>query len=153
MMNNNAIQNRFRIIFNEPELTFLEERIVAAVIPSITGGLITQPTSIIPIFKPGNSLDITDFTTTVLLDEEYITWKNMFDWIVYNKNLKTIGEYEKVCDCNITILSNKYNPIFDITLKDIFPYSIDSVPLDVSISETDPIKFSIVWKVNGIEIK
>ena len=150
--NNNAISNRFRVTFSDPDLRILEDRVTSLIIPGLSLRFLTVPNQIRNVYRPGKSVDVLDMSLTVKLDEEFKVWKKMFAWILDNTSLDTIDFNRIVSDCSITVLSNKYNPLFVIELTDIFPYSLSDLPLDINIAEPSPIFIDIIFKVDSIKL-
>jgi len=150
--NNNAISNRFRVTFSDPDLRILEDRVTSLIIPGLSLRFLTIPNQIRNVYRPGKSVDVLDMSLTVKLDEEFKVWKKMFAWILDNTSLDTIDFNRIVSDCSITVLSNKYNPLFVIELTDIFPYSLSDLPLDINIAEPSPIFIDIIFKVDSIKL-
>jgi len=150
--NNNAISNRFRVTFSDPDLRILEDRVTSLIIPGLSLRFLTVPNQIRNVYRPGKSVDVLDMSLTVKLDEEFKVWKKMFAWILDNTSLDTIDFNRIVSDCSITVLSNKYNPLFVIELTDIFPYSLSDLPLDINIAEPSPIFIDINFKVDSIKL-
>ena len=57
--------------------------------------------------------------------------------------------YQRLSDCNIIIHTNKSNPNFSITFKDIFPTILGSLPFDTNATSIDPIVCDATFKYTG----
>jgi hypothetical protein len=145
-------QNRFRFSFLNSGYLDLDDSVVGVSLPGLTMGVVEQPTPMISLFNPGDSLEYTEITLKFLLDEDYNNWRKLFKWIYFIKNPAELDSALKFSDATIHLLDNKYKAIFILELQDIFPYTIDPIELSTQIDTAEEITFNVSFKTNGVKL-
>jgi hypothetical protein len=146
-----SMENRFAIHFmhDREDVQMLGASASNVTLPSIIMGFTMQPTSIRPIYIPGDSMEFTEVSVQFLLQEGMENWQTVVDWIYRLRNPSEIDLTREVIDIGIDILNAKHKTILETTLVDAFPFSISDVPLNNQIDDVEPNRFDVQFKANG----
>ena len=119
-------------------------------LPGVSVGRFDRPTSLANLPMVGDLMTFDDFTMTFLVDENLSNYQEIFNWIVnigapsdhsqFNQReradgLDMKGDRNLYSEIQISILSNKNNPIVRCTLHDSFPLSLGG--LTYTTQDTD----------------
>lgn len=110
------------------------------------------PFRVIPI--AGNRLEYTSFDISFLLDEEYVSWYEIFIWMHSLGMPTSYDDYRNIArtatnltpgrpqysDATLSILSVKNNPIMNFVFEDCFPVALSAIVFDVASSPETPIQ-------------
>ena len=146
-------ENRFQISFDSEDYKDLAKNVVEITTPDISIGTTIQPTTIRNIYIPGNSIEFGDMQLSFLLDEDYANYSMMFQWLNKLRNFDSINLERDVIDINVVLLNGKYNPFLSMDFKDCFPYVMSEIPLSYQVSNLEPLRFSVTFKINGFIIR
>jgi len=146
-------ENRFQILFNKEEYAILNQNVIGVSTPSIDMGNTIQPTAIRNIYIPGNSLEFSDLTITFLLDENYSNYIKILKWIQLCRNFDELDSERIESDITLVLLNNKYKSEHSIVFQNCYPFSLSELPLNTQISETEPINFVGIFKINGMKVE
>ena len=123
-------------------------------IPGITLGssLLSNPFANIPI--EGDTLIFEDLNVEFLVDEDLQNYLEIYNW------LNSIGFPEKFEDYNaqteniksdisIIVHTNKSNPNYQVTFKDVFPVSLSGISFDTDNTGLEPVICTVDLKYSG----
>ena len=121
-------------------------------VPGIAVGIAPMPTPFIDRPTVGDTMTFEDFTMTFMVDETLANYREIFNWLVnigapsnhtqFNKlsradGVDMTGDRNLYSEIQISILSNKNNPVVRTTLHDAFPLSLSG--LTYTTQETDAV--------------
>ena len=121
-------------------------------LPGVSVGRIDTGTSLANIPMVGDLMTFEDFTMTFMVDETLANYREIFNWLVnigapsnhtqFNKlsradGVDMTGDRNLYSEIQISILSNKNNPVVRTTLHDAFPLSLSG--LTYTTQETDAV--------------
>jgi hypothetical protein len=147
---NFVYQNRFKIIFGDKQFDNLDRKIISVTTPNIAIGYTEQPTNIHKIYIPGDSLEFGEVNMEFLMAEDLSNYKMILNWMNRLRNFTDVDLNRDIVDITIMLLDSKYKEALSMVCKDCFPYNMSDVPFDIQIDDTDPIRFTVTFKVNGI---
>lgn len=110
------------------------------VIPSV-GADIQQSNwqgAVVPFAAGGTTFD--NWNVRFVVDEQLNNWRLLFTWFTFinNNKDKYLDHFDDyVVDGSLKILDNFEKTIFSITVKNLWPISIDSVELDYRNGESN----------------
>lgn len=146
-------ENRFHVSFNSEKYMSLTENIVEIQLPMLSIGNTIQYTGVRDISIPGDSVEFGDVVITTLLDEDYSNYRSYFLWLKTLRDFDSINMGRNVIDISVVLLNGKFNPFISVDLFDCYPYNISEIGLNHQISNTEPIRFTTTFRVNGIDIR
>ena len=149
---NHTYENRFKVIFDSEDYRHLTRNITNISLPGLTIGNTIQPTRVRNIYIPGNSIEFTDITVTYILNEDYSNYRDFILWLNALRGFDENNAERDVIDITVVLLNGKHNPFIEVRLNDCYPYEISDIPLDYQISTVVPVKFTVVFKINGFSI-
>ena len=152
---NNQIQNRnflspvgFKFTLNRtPKVAFFGNSVN---IPGMTLGVSVQPTYLKDIDTPGDKIQFDDLTLRFLVDENLENYMEIQNWIRglgYPESLEEIYDLQKngivnpkyqqksmniYSDGTLQILSSNLIAKFNVSFKDLFPYSLSTISFDAT---------------------
>ena len=121
-------------------------------LPGVSVGRADIGTSLANIPMVGDLMTFEDFTMTFMVDETLANYREIFNWLVnigapsnhtqFNKlsradGVDMTGDRNLYSEIQISILSNKNNPVVRTTLHDAFPLSLSG--LTYTTQETDAV--------------
>ena len=122
----------------------------AVTLPGVSVGRFDRSTSLANLPMVGDLMTFDDFTMTFMVDENLSNYQEIFNWMVnigapsdhsqFNKTGRVDGvgmpgDRNLYSEIQISILSNKNNPVVRTTLHDAFPLSLSG--LTYTTQETD----------------
>jgi hypothetical protein len=111
-------------------------------VPGISLGEAVRSTPLLDLYSPGTKLSFNGLNITFTLDEQLLSWKNLYDWLFAIANPNSLADRESnktyMTDATLTILSALNNPIIRIQFMDVFPTSISDLQFDTK-SDADQI--------------
>ena len=135
-------------------------------IPDISLGVATQPNYLRDIPTPGDKMDFGDLSLRFLVDEDLKNYMEIQKWIRglgYPESEKDItnlqllgpgdvgGNYANeglniYSDATLQILSNNLVPKFQVTFKDVFPYTLSTVTFDATDTDIEYFTADVSFK-------
>lgn len=115
-------------------------------LPSITLTQSNIPTPFTQVNIPGNQLEYGDLSLTLIMDEDFQAWFELYNWMnalgnpnSYDKRgslTETPGRINSVTsDAALIVKTNANNPNIIIDFKDIFPTSISDLTFATTESQ------------------
>jgi hypothetical protein len=144
-------ENRFKVVFGSKDLDDLDRGIVNVSLPNVSIGFATQPTHIRDIYVPGDSVGVSDIVMTFVLDRDYSNLVEVLNWMDRLRNFDEATMERDVIDVAIVLLDSKYRVAFELNCKDCFPTNVSDILFNQQISDVEPVRFAVTFKVNGIE--
>jgi hypothetical protein len=148
-------ENRFRTTFlhTQADVRKLGNTCIAINLPTIILGFAEQPTNIRKIWIPGDSLEFEDCNLQFLLQESMENWLAVMDWIFRLRDPAELLSERDTCDLAVDVLDARYNTVVEVTLIDVFPFTMSDVPLTAQIDDAEPSRFDVSFKINGFTYK
>ena len=126
-------------------------------IPSLDLGIAVQPSYLKDVDVPGDKIQFGDLTLRFLVDEDLTNYMELQKWIRglgYPESEKDIRDFQKLgkgdvggsytreglniySDATLQILSNNLVPKFQVTFKDLFPYSLTTITFDATDTDIE----------------
>ena len=105
------------------------------------------------------SLTFTDFTATIILDEDMQSYSEMYNWIrriVDNKEVRAIDGDASApptyCDITLSVLSSANNITKQIKYYECTPVSLGDINFESTASGTEFITFPITFRFTYFEL-
>jgi len=135
-------------------------------IPSLDLGIANQPTYLKDIDLPGDKIQFGDLNLRFLVDEDLKNYMEIQKWIRglgYPESGKDIVNLQKLgpgdiggqykneglniySDATLQILSNNLVPKFQVTFKDVFPYSLSTIAFDATDTDIEYFTAEVSFK-------
>lgn len=145
-------RNKFRFQINFSDTEYFEFFAKAFTFGGITLGVYQQPTPIRYIELPGDSFQAEDCVVDFFIDEDWKSYKEIFRWMKRIKSSSTMLQNPNlIADATLTILNTKYRNVFNIIMKDVWPYSLTTLNLDTD-DDSSPLLGQVLLKVNDYDI-
>lgn len=153
--NKNLLQaSKFQLVFDRlPDMSFFCQ---TASIPGIHLPENIRSTPFVDMKQAGDKIIFDTLEISFLVNENLSPWKEVFAWIQGLGFPETFDQYNNLAnlrpsnaigniipsdlsppqysDGNLTIYSNKNNPLVTVSFKDLFPTALSSIDLDVRSS-------------------
>lgn len=112
-------------------------------IPALTTGTTPIPNPFLDFNAPGSKLAYEPYDITMLLAENLANWRALRDWLLEGNSGVTFNTSDITRRTGTILLtSNNGNPIFTVTLKNMFPVSISEIIFDLQQAEPVPPTFT-----------
>lgn len=138
-------------------------------LPELSLGIANQPSYLKDIDVPGDKLEYGDLTVSFLVDENLENYMSIHNWLLglgfpeTTSQFKTLVEDDRqvartnrkvaepdynqqFSDGSLIILSSHFNPAYQVTFKDLFPYSLTGLDFDATSGDTDYFTASASFK-------
>ena len=138
-------------------------------IPGMVVGSAIQTTSFSDVPVEGDKLTFDQLNISFLVDEDLQNYQELYSWLVsisFPDNFTQFTSLKNVpnntatdglsSDVSVIVHTNKANPNYRITFKDVFPISLGSIDFDATVSSLEPIVveasflFTSVFTINKI---
>ena len=140
----NPINFRF-VLHRAPTLNFFT---IDASLPVVNLGVDYQATPFIPIPKPSTKLSYGRFNMTFKVDEDFMNYGEIYDWMSHlglgegfpdyrdfiDKETNATGR-GPVCDCSLIILNSSKKANIEIKMRDVFPTQLGSIEFAIDSNE------------------
>ena len=112
-------------------------------LPGVSLGEVVRVTPFLDMYSPGTKLTYEPLEVEFMVDEELLSWKNLYDWFTSmadpdgfekrdgSRELQTIKHFS---DATLTVLSALNNPILRIQYTNVFPLTISDIQFDTTKS-------------------
>ena len=111
---------------------------------------------------PGNTMTYGELTMDVLLDEDFNSYKEIYDWMLRHVNEEQIAErvdfkssqspVPSYADIHITALNSNNGKNIEFRYKDCIPVSLGDVPFDAQNQSVEYITFPVSFRFSYFEI-
>jgi hypothetical protein len=123
-------------------------------IPGVTLSNTIQSTPFANIPIEGDVLEFEDLSLSFIVDEDMQNYLEIFNWLQSLGFPDRYTQYDNETsdiksDMNILIHTNKSNPNYNITFKDVFPVSLGAIAFDTNATTLDPIVVDVIFKYTG----
>lgn len=123
-------------------------------IPGMSTGLTPIANPFLEFNAPGSKLTYEAFDITMMLAENMQNWISLRNWILEGNTGVTFSTRDITKrNGNIIVTSNNGNPIFNITIKNMFPVSISEVDFDLQQAEPVPPTFNANFSYESFDIQ
>ena len=155
--NNNTLQqNKFKFIIQRfPNLEF---RVKNVILPGTSIRKIERTTAFNSIYYPGGEYDQDELTVRFLVDEELNNYFEIWNWMMalapykdFDYVVKNYSDY--TTNVSMIFLSNKLNPLVEITFEDIWPVSISEIDMSYDDTDTTPIEATVSFSFNTMKVR
>jgi len=148
------------IVNRAPQLGFFGNAIN---VPGMSMGVLTQPSYLKDIPRPGEKLDFSDLRIRFLIDENLENYMEIQKWMrgigfpeslqqIYDwqneghMNAKDGGEINLYSDGTLTILNGINRPIFSVVFKDLFPSGLSDIQFDATATDVQYLTADVTFK-------
>lgn len=137
--------NEFR--FTMSRLPHVEFFVQGITLPDISSSPVERPTPFKTLYLPGDKIEFSDLTLSVLVDEDLSSYLETWRWLIALTKPEGFEQYADLVgaggdgvysDATLTVLSSKKNPNVEITFKDMFPVSVGSIALATNQTDVTP---------------
>ena len=124
-------------------------------IPGISLSSLMQSTPFAGIPMEGDNLAFEDLSLEFIIDEDLKNYMEIYNWmqaIVFPDNFEQYDaekDKELKSDVNVIIHTNKSNPNYNVTFKDVFPVALGGIGFDTSATSLEPIVVNAVFRYTG----
>jgi len=159
-----ASPTQFR--FQIARLPNVEYFIVAANVPQVSlSGEAEINTPFKTFYNAGDTLEYEDLVVKFLVNESLENWEEIYNWIAGIGFPKSREQYATMSaeseqnpqnifsEATLTILTNKNNPLLQITYKNVYPSSLTGLEYDVQQSDTISLSATVNFKFSDIELR
>jgi hypothetical protein len=162
---NLAQGNKFALSFSRlPYIQFFVQTVNA---PGIMTSPAMQPTPFITAPVPADKMQYEQLNLSCLLDEPMWSWTSVNDWlkgITFPENfeqyqnlrmqqrLQTQNKKPQYSDCQLTVFTNKNNPIMNLYFKDVFPVSLSGIQFSTKTPATEVLTFDASFAFTNYDI-
>lgn len=136
-------------------------------IPGITAGEIIHPTPIFDLKIPGDKMTFEPLVVNFIVNEDLSNYREIVTWMSKLYKFPSTDQYKalvtdkpdlshamnKYATAHMYILTNKLNPIVDISFFNVFPIALSPLTYDASISDPTPITTDATFNYTHYEIK
>lgn len=112
---------------------------------------------------PGNTMTYGELTMDVLLDEDFRSYKEIYDWMLRHVNEEQIAQASdynsdqdpipSYADITVTALSNHNNKNVEFVYRDCVPTSLGDIPFDAQNQSVEYIAFPVSFRFSYFEIR
>ena len=134
-------------------------------IPLISLNNVELPTPFKIINIAGNKLDYGDFELTFKLDEDMMTYFEIYDWLIAIGFPENFNQYkglkeaqrgtpnQLLSDATLTIMTSDMVPNIEVTFEDLFPVSISEINFTTSDVDVNYISATVSFKYKIFHVK
>lgn len=112
---------------------------------------------------PGDNLEYNEFTINFIVDESLNNWREIYNWMRglaptalggenQYSNLKN-SDYNTTSDATLILLTNSGNPNIIIDFKDVFPFSLGDVQMNITETSIEAIQVSVSFRYSYMNLK
>jgi hypothetical protein len=140
-INTNPLQpTKFLLTFSRiPDVQYFCQQVN---VPGVVLGEVVRETPFLDMYSPGTKLKYEPFDIDFIIDEELMSWKNMYNWFIsiadpdgFEKRDGTLmKQNEHLSDAMLTILSALNNPILRIQFRNVFPLTMSDLEFNTQAS-------------------
>jgi len=140
--------NRYTVSFygdrhrNNP----LELHCTGVTMPGMSGGITELAAPMRSLPQPGGSIMFDDLYLTFLVSEDLREWIYLFNWIRENNCGSSVAMYPYYSQVELTILTNKFNPLLSFTFHNCFPYVLGVVDLSTETANIETLSSNVSLK-------
>jgi len=165
-----AQYSKFKLIFDRvPSVTFFCKTVN---LPGIINAEVRVETPFSAFMVPGDKTDFGTLDVSFLVDVNYQTWKEVFNWITALTFPKDFTQYQglqnqqrttliptgrqrgnQYSDAALTIYTNKNNPNVRVKFKDCFPIALGAIDYDVEKSAELPVTCTASFRYSLYEFE
>lgn len=169
-----AQYSKFKLIFDRvPNVTFFCKSVN---LPGIINAEVRVETPFSAFIVPGDKTDFGTLDVNFLVDVNYESWKEVYNWITgltfpkdfnqyrdlqLQKNVLLTGATGKTgiptgsqySDATLTIYTNRNNPNIRIKYKSCFPVTLGSIDFDVEKTADEPVTCSASFRYSLYEFE
>lgn len=124
--------------------------------PGANVGAAIAPDKRVNVPMPGDTLTYGELSVTILLDEDWNSYKEIYNWLLRHVNNRHTTQYEShrtgeipsISDITITALTNHNNGNVKMRYIDAFPTSVGDVSFEAGSLATDvvfPVNFAFAY--------
>lgn len=153
ILKNFSLGNNDNAILEIEGYSEISFNIVSFNLPGISTGLVEVPNPFMQYQTNGDKLLYEELTVQSLLAENMSNWLAIRDWIREGSNGVTFSNADITRKTgNIIVTNNNSKPILSISLKNMFPYNLSGIEIDLQQAESIPLQFSTVFQYESYDI-
>lgn len=155
--------------FNVSKLPATSFFVQAVTLPNIQMGQSRQPTPLLPVPIPGDTVDFGEMVLTFRVDEDMNNYFEIFDWIMGLGFPRESTQYEQLqnsdvrfdptgtpqilSDMTLSIMNSNLNTGIEIKYIDAFPTSLTDLLFDTRQPDVDYVECSATFSYARLEYK
>ena len=149
----------FKLTFDKlPNVVYMSYSIA---LPGVNLNAILQPTPVRDRPIPGDKLNFDPLTVNFIVQENLANYIEVFNWMTGISRTTSTEEYKaykaanqnRYSDAQLTVLSNKYNPIMRVTFVDCWPTSLAPLTYDAQIAPAQPITTEATFQYSYYKVE
>ena len=121
---------------------------------SLANTILSTPFANVPI--EGDVLEFEDMSISFIVDENLQNYLELYNWLVALGFPDRYAQYDNQTaqaiksDTNIIVNTNKSNPNYNITFKDVFPIALGAINFDTNNTDLEPVIVDATFKYTGL---
>lgn len=136
----------FKLVINRNRFANLEYFATSVTLPSLNLGIVDIAKNQYKGYIQGD-VTVDDLSIRVAIDEDLSVYKEVFDWIIENRDSMNPLTY----DATLIILTSHNNPNKSIRFKNIFPTSIGPLEFSTQSSDIEYLQADINFRYDEFE--
>jgi len=132
---NFASQLSFRLTMDNQRYPNAQFSVQTVALPEVTATPAPLNTRQRNIFSTPDKLEYGELSLTFLVDEGFLNYQELHDWIVGLVTVQEDRTIKKTRDLTLIVLNSNNNPIREFQFVDAFPTSLSSIPFDITSTD------------------
>jgi len=152
--------SKWRLIF--PFMDFLSENekgddltlyCSEVTLPGLTLNSNIIETPYLDLKEPTNKLSTDDLIVTFSVDELFVNYKFLLDWLYYIKDVSRFEVRNQKINASLWSYSNNDNPKTQFVLENIWPMAIEALSFSNKIDDADDLECTVTFVVENFKIQ
>ncbi len=137
-------------------------------LPGVSMQAAEQETPFVKIYRPGDKMEFEDFTIDFLVDEDLLSWLEIFKWIQgmtfpenfeQYRNLRNLSRYTQnktepqYSDGTLNILTALNNANIQVNFIDMFPIGLSSIHFNSTDENTTTLSATATFRYTYYTVK
>jgi hypothetical protein len=142
----------FKLVLDSQKYPNAEFLVQTTSIPQISVNHADFPTPMLNINMPGDKIAYTDLELTFLVDEDFINYREIHDWLIGLVKVQDSKTVKKRRDMSLFILSSHNNPNVHFRFIGAYPLSLSSLSFDATTNTMEYLAASVSFSYDYFEI-
>ena len=152
--------------FNIPKCPSMASFVQTVTLPPISFGEVIAATPFVDRKEAGDKIIYSALTVSFALDEDMLTWLEVYDWIrgvgfpqsyseyrnFPQRGVKLVGD-EVYCDGKLLIYNNQSKPMYEVTFINMFPLALGDIPFSPTEASDEVITTTAAFQFTDYTIK
>jgi hypothetical protein len=143
----------FRLIIDKykyPNTQFVIQRVN---LPQMGVSMYQVESPKIPFHVEGTKMEFSTLDISFLIDENFVNYREMYDWLYDQVNVQESKEVSKKRDMTLQVLSSHNNISTEFFFSSAFPTSLSGASFDSSSSDVTYIEANVTFQYDYFTIK